>query len=67
MANAEKCGGRTEYKQRSETKRGKIREGGTLDPLLGCLPHTADPEAAPANPRSRATCVNKRIESVLVT
>jgi len=47
------CGGqgRTEHRQRSETKRGKIREGGTLDPLLGCLPHTADPDAAPANPR----------------
>lgn len=52
--------------EESGTKRGKIGEGGTLDPLLGCLPHTADPDAAPANPR-RATCVNKRIESVLVT
>lgn len=52
--------------RQKEGRRRRIREGGTLDPLLGCLPHTADPDAAPANPR-RATRVNKRIESVLVT
>lgn len=34
--------------------------------LAGCLPCTADPDAAPANPCC-AMCVNKRIRIVLVT
>lgn len=37
----------------NETKRGKIREGGTLDPLLGCLPHTADPGCCASESPSR--------------
>jgi len=51
--------------EESETKRGRLGEGETLDPLLGWLPHTADLDAAPANPHT--PYVNKRMESVLVT
>lgn len=45
--------------EESETKRGRIGEGETLDPLLGWLPHTADLDAAPANPHT--PYVNKRM------
>lgn len=48
-----------ENRAESETKRGRIGEGETLDPLLGWLPHTADLDAAPANPHT--SYVNKRI------
>lgn len=52
--------------EESETKRGRIGEGETLDPLLGWLPHTADLAAAPANPHTPRTLINAQ-ESVLVT
>lgn len=52
--------------RRARQKEGRWEKEEHLTLWLGCLPHTADPDAAPANPR-RATCVNKRIESVLVT
>lgn len=45
--------------EESETKRGRLGEGETLDPLLGWLPHTADLDAAPANPHT--PYVNKRM------
>lgn len=60
--------GQDRVARRSETEKGRSKkdeEHLTLW-LAGCLPCTADPDAALANPCC-AMCVNKRIRIVLVT